>query len=114
MSILSIAGYFLTGVGGLVLFTSGLGVLRMPDVLNRMHAGTKSTTLGTILFLSGIGCFEPAWLPKLMLIVVFIILTNPVSSHALARAVHMNSEEKPDNLVEDDLPGVDEPGGDEE
>jgi len=104
MSALSIIGHVLMGAGGLILFASGLGVLRFPDVFNRMHASTMSTTLGTILFILGIGCLEPVWLPKLLLIIVLVILTNPVAAHALARAVHMGSQdERPDNLVRDDL-----------
>ncbi len=103
MSILSIAGYILTFFGGVILLFSGLGVLRMPDVWNRLHAGTKATTLGSILFIAGAGCLKPQWIPKLLLIIIFIILTNPVSGHALARAVHMDRENRPDNLSRDDL-----------
>ena len=103
MSTLSILAHIFTGAGALVLFASGLGVFRMPDVWNKMHAGTKATTLGSILFLIGIGLFRPAWIPKLFLILVFIVLTNPVSSHALARAAHISPSEKPDNLEIDDL-----------
>jgi multicomponent Na+:H+ antiporter subunit G len=110
MSIISVAGYVLMFSGGILLFTSGLGILRMPDVWNRLHAGTKATTLGSMLFLAGIGCLRPGWIPKLFLIVLFIILTNPVSGHALARSVHLRPTEKPDNLITDDL---DDPDGEE-
>ncbi|MCD6589260.1 MAG: monovalent cation/H(+) antiporter subunit G [Candidatus Fermentibacteraceae bacterium] len=103
MSVTSIIAHVLTGLGALVLFASGLGVFRLPDVFNKMHAGTKATTLGSILFLTGLGLFEPSWMPKLLLVVVFIVLTNPVSSHALARAAHNEPAEKPDNLIIDDL-----------
>lgn len=103
MSIVSILAHFFTALGAVVLFASGLGVFRMPDVWNKMHAGTKATTLGSILFLIGIGLFKPEWIPKLFLILLFIVLTNPVSSHALARSAHMVSSEKPDNLKIDDL-----------
>ncbi len=103
MSFTYILAHVLTGLGAFFLFASGVGVFRMPDVFNKMHAGTKATTLGSILFLSGLGFFEPAWLPKLLLVAVFIVLTNPVSSHALARAAHNDPSEKPDNLVIDDL-----------
>lgn len=104
MSFLRILGHVFLGIGGFILFTSGLGVLRMPDVWNRMHAGTKATTLGSMLFLLGIGCIEPVWLPKLLLIILLILLTNPIAGHALARAVHMDPEETmPDNLLRDDL-----------
>ncbi len=105
MSPLAVAGHVLAGLGGFILFASGLGVLRMPDAWNRMHAGTKATTLGTMAFMIGVGLIEPGWLPKLVLLVLFVILTNPVSSHALARAVHMREDERPDNLERDDLEG---------
>ncbi len=114
MTFLSIAGHVLLAVGGFILFTSGLGILRMPDVWNRLHAGTKATTLGSMLFLAGTGCLRPEWIPKLFLIVFFIILTNPVSGHALARAVHRRPEERPDNLLEDDLADSDIKGGGEQ
>lgn len=103
MSFMDILAHVLTGLGALVLFASGLGVFRMPDVFNKMHAGTKATTLGSVLFLIGLGLFEPSWMPKLLLIVLFIVLTNPVSSHSLARAAHNDPSEKPDNLLIDDL-----------
>ncbi len=103
MTIFSVIGHILLAGGGIIFFVSGLGILRMPDVLNRLHAGTKATTLGSMLFIIGIGCLEPSWIPKLLIIVIFILLTNPVSGHAIARAVHMRPEEKPDNLLQDDL-----------
>ncbi|MFO8184172.1 MAG: monovalent cation/H(+) antiporter subunit G [Candidatus Aegiribacteria sp.] len=110
MTFLSAAGHVLMTLGGVILFTSGLGIFRMPDVWNRLHAGTKATTLGTMLFLAGTGCLRPGWIPRLFLIVLFVILTNPVSGHALARAVHMMPGEKPDNLRRDDLKAADAGG----
>jgi multicomponent Na+:H+ antiporter subunit G len=112
VNVLSAAGHVLMVAGGVILFTSGLGILRMPDVWNRLHAGTKATTLGSMLFLAGAGCLRPGWIPKLFLIILFIILTNPVSGHALARAVHMRPGERPDNLLRDDLENSAEDQGD--
>lgn len=108
MNALHALGYALSGLGAFILMVSGLGVLRMPDALNRMHAGTKATTLGTICLMLGIGAFRPDWLPKLLLLVLFVVLTNPVSSHALARAIRGRASEKPGNLVSDDLEGPDD------
>ena len=65
-----------------------LGVLRMPDAYNRIQTGTKATTLGTILVLIGLAFLHPGWALKLVILIFFVMLTNPVSSHALARAVH--------------------------
>ena len=74
--------------GAVFLFSAGLGVLRMPDTYNRIQTGTKATTLGTILILVGLAFLHPAWTFKLFILIFFVMLTNPVSSHALARAAH--------------------------
>ena len=82
-----IGSVFLLG-GAIFLFSAGLGVLRMPDTYNRIQTGTKATTLGTILILIGLAFLHPAWTFKLIILIFFVMLTNPVSSHALARAAH--------------------------
>ena len=83
-----IIGNLLLITGSLFLFSAGLGVLRMPDTYNRIQTGTKATTLGTILVLIGLAFLHPAWTLKLIILIFFVLLTNPVSSHALARAAH--------------------------
>ena len=83
-----ILGNLLLITGALFLFAAGLGVLRMPDTYNRIQTGTKATTLGTILVLVGLAFLHPAWTLKLIILIFFVMLTNPVSSHALARAAH--------------------------
>jgi multicomponent Na+:H+ antiporter subunit G len=88
MEAVRMAGALVTLAGSLFLFLGSLGVLRMPDLYNRMQAGTKATTLGTILTMIGIGIYYPPWLGKMLLLVVFVAVTNPISSHALARAAH--------------------------
>jgi len=84
----AIIGAFLSLTGSLFFLLSGIGLLRMPDAFNRMQAGTKATTLGSIFFLIGIGLQKPDYLGRTVILVVFIVLTNPVSSNALARAAH--------------------------
>ena len=79
------AGYVLTTFGVLFLFLGGLGILRMPDLYNRMQAGTKATTLGAIGTIMGVGLINPEWFFKTLIISLFILLSNPISSHALAR-----------------------------
>ncbi len=75
-------------VGAFFLFSAGLGLLRMPDAFTRIQAGTKASTLGNILVLVGLGFYHPDWALKLLVIAYFVILTNPMSSHALSRAAH--------------------------
>ena len=73
-------------IGGIFLFLGALGIYRMPDVYTRLQAGTKSSTLGAMSTIIGVGFLHPDWFLKIVLIVVFIGLANPLSSHALARA----------------------------
>lgn len=86
--LIRIIGAAMTFLGSAFLFLGALGIFRMPDIYNRMQAGTKATTLGNILTLTGLGLLAPAWLPKILLIILFVLITNPLSSHALARAAH--------------------------
>lgn len=83
-----LAGSVLILVGAFFHFSAGVGILRMPDAYTRMQAGTKASTLGNTLVLAGLAFYHPAWTFKLVLIIYFVLMTNPVSSHALARAAH--------------------------
>lgn len=98
-----IIGNLLLIIGSLFLFSAGLGVLRMPDTYNRIQTGTKATTLGTILILIGLSFLHPAWTLKLIILIFFVMLTNPVSSHALARAAHTIGIFETDTTVVDQL-----------
>ena len=88
MEALQIAGALLTLLGSLFILFAAIGLLRMPDVYNRIQAGTKASTLGSILTLLGVGLCHPEWLLKLGLLILFVIISNPVSSHVLGRAAH--------------------------
>jgi multicomponent Na+:H+ antiporter subunit G len=86
--ILEIIGYILVTVGVLFLFLGALGIFRMPDVFTRLQAGTKATTLGGMGTIIGIGFLQPDWFWKLLIIAIFIAISNPISSHALARGAY--------------------------
>lgn len=87
-SLIDIIGGLLLVAGSAFLLLGSLGLLRMPDTFNRIQAGTKTTTLGTLLTLAGAACLAPGWGWKLLLIGVFLIFTNPVSSQVLASTAH--------------------------
>ncbi len=74
-------------LGGAFCLLGALGLLRMPDVYNRIQAGTKAVTLGSLALLLGVGFRHPEWWPKLLIIALFILLTNPVGSSTIARAL---------------------------
>ncbi|VAW29594.1 Na(+) H(+) antiporter subunit G [hydrothermal vent metagenome] len=88
MSIMEIIGGIFLVVGSTFLFLGGLGIYRMPDIYNRLQAGTKATTLGAMSLILGVGILEPSWIWKSLIIIIFIAYSNPISSHALARATY--------------------------
>lgn len=80
-------GYLFLITGAAFCALGGLGVLRMPDAYNRIQAGTKAVTLGSLSILLGVALLQPAWSAKLLVIGVLILLTNPVGSSTIARAL---------------------------
>lgn len=99
---MSVIGYFLLIVGGIFYFLGGLGIFRMPDIFNRIQAGTKATTLGAFSLILGVGFLNPSWLFKTIILVIFMTITNPVGSSALARASYLYKS-KTTKLQKDDL-----------
>jgi len=85
---MELIGSVLILLGAIFLFSAGLGILRMPDAFTRIQAGTKASTLGNMLVLAGLAFYHPGWSLKLLIVIYFVLLTNPISSHALARAAH--------------------------
>ena len=83
-----IADLFLV-IGAAFIALGSLGLLRMPDVFNRLQAGTKAATLGALSVLFGIGIHHPDWWAKLIVIAGFILFTNPVGSSTIARAARI-------------------------
>jgi len=81
-------GYVFIFLGVMAFLVSAIGLVRMPDIYTRMHAGTKTTTIGIVLVVLGAICIEPSWAWKLILLAIFILLTNPLSSSVIARAAH--------------------------
>ena len=76
-------------IGSAFMAIGSLGLLRMPDVYNRLQAGTKAATLGAMALLLGIGLHYPDWWPKLLVIAGFVLFTNPVGSSTIARAARV-------------------------
>ena len=83
---MQVIGTLITGIGVIFLLLGSFGIVRLPDVYNRLQAGTKCTTFGAFFTIIGVGIMEPAWFWKTLIIALFILLTNPISNHALGRA----------------------------
>jgi multicomponent Na+:H+ antiporter subunit G len=77
-------------LGAFMMFLTGLGIYRMPDVFTRMHAATKASSLGVaLLLLAAILVFrDPMVLTKSVVTILFIFLTAPVAAHLLGRAAY--------------------------
>ena len=95
-------------LGALLAMIAAIGVLRLPDLLSRMHAATKPQVLGLVLVLVGLGfrLREPETIGILVLIALFQLLTTPVANHMVGRASFRAGQVREDGLVVNDLGGV--------
>jgi multicomponent Na+:H+ antiporter subunit G len=75
-------------LGGFFCFVAGLGVLRLPDVLMRMHASTKAGTLGSGLILVAVAIYfgDLATITRAVAAILFLLITAPVAAHMIGRA----------------------------
>ncbi|MCK4802349.1 Na+/H+ antiporter subunit G [bacterium] len=79
-------------VVGVVFDTIGcIGLVRLPDVYNRLQAATKCVTLGTCGIMFGIFIMQGfnSLGIKALVCIPFIFLTAPTAAHALARGAHL-------------------------
>ena len=83
-------GLIIMGIGVSFTFFGCVGLVRLPDIYNRLQAATKCVTMGTCSILFGtflmVG-FTAAGM-KALLCIVFLVLTTPVAAHAIARGAH--------------------------
>jgi len=86
----SLIGVWLIGLGVAFDVIGCLGLLRLPDVYSRMQAATKCVALGTLLIVAGavVTVGTTAIVAKGAFCLVFLLMTSPTGSHALARAAH--------------------------
>ena len=100
-------GALLILTGATMSVVSVYGLIRLPDVYTRSHAATKSSTLAVLLSL--LGAFIYFWFSahfisvRLLLGIVFVFLTAPVSGHLLVRAAYRTNVKLADISETDDL-----------
>ncbi|MDF9813413.1 monovalent cation/H(+) antiporter subunit G [Streptomyces sp. SPB162] len=92
-------------LGAALCFVAGIGLLRLPDTLTRMHAATKPQVLGLLLVLLGVALRLRSWvdLGTLVLIGTFQLTTVPVAAHLVGRAAYRTGQVRADRLVLDEL-----------
>ncbi|MHA7179170.1 monovalent cation/H(+) antiporter subunit G [Arthrobacter sp. MDB2-24] len=94
--------------GALLSLAAGIGLVRFPDLLSRMHAATKPQVLGLLLFLLALAVESGNWVlvPLLVLCWLFQLLTSPVSAHMVGRAGYRTRHLRRDLLTLDELDDV--------
>jgi multicomponent Na+:H+ antiporter subunit G len=98
-------------LGAFLCLTAGLGLLRFPDVLSRMHAGTKPQAVGVLLIMVGAAIrltgSSVTWM--LLLVAAFQLLTAPVSAHMVSRIAYRRRHVRRDRMLVDELGGTGRP-----
>jgi multicomponent Na+:H+ antiporter subunit G len=94
-------------IGIIFMLVGSIGIIRLPDFYSRTHSTSKSDTLGIIFVILGLVIYEGFTQSsfKLILVVLFIALSNPIGTHALARAAYkdgLNPFYSDDELKEED------------
>lgn len=103
-------GVFLILAGSVISVISAFGIIKFSDVYTRSHAATKSATLAVLLTLSG--AFLYFWLSeslisiRLILGIVFVFLTAPVSGHLICRAAYRSNVKVTEATTVDELKEV--------
>ena len=99
----------LTGIclvlGAFLSLAAGVGLLRFPDAIARMHATTKPQILGLIFILAAIALQDRRWTTVLVLVTIllFQMLTAPISAHMVGRAGYRTGVVAPGSLLVDEL-----------
>ncbi|WP_238649950.1 monovalent cation/H(+) antiporter subunit G [Paenibacillus piscarius] len=93
--------------GALLSAVSSVGLIRLPDVYLRSHAAAKSATLGVLCILSGAFLYFAFFLDfisaKLLLGIVFVFMTSPLSAHLTGRAAYRTGVPLWNRRIQDDL-----------
>ncbi len=98
-----IIGYILIIIGILFDIFGCIGLVRFPDVYNRLQASTKCVTLGTILLLVGVAFASGSGAigAKAIICAVFILITSPTAAHAIAKGSYASGVDLWENSVVD-------------
>lgn len=96
--VLNLASWALLLSGGFFVVVGGIGALRMPDLYTRMHAASVTDSMAPLLIISGLILQAGLSLNsvKLVAILVFLLLTGPTASNALASAALLSKPAKTD------------------
>lgn len=111
MSGLDLLAAILVGAGLFFVAIGAIGFARLPDVYSRLHVTGIVDTLGAPLILLGVATYLGAQLVsvKLLLVILFLLLSSPLVGHLLARAA-LEAGHSPQALDDDMAPERGAPG----
>ncbi|MEX1311354.1 MAG: monovalent cation/H(+) antiporter subunit G [Candidatus Sulfomarinibacteraceae bacterium] len=97
--------FVIASLGIALMAIAGIGLLRMPDLLTRMHASSKAGTLGAILVLAAVAIHfsDAAIAVRAVVVCVFLLITAPIASHVIARAAYRTGVPLAPETVIDEL-----------
>lgn len=98
----------LSTIGACAIFVASIGILRMPDFFLRLSVTVKAATLGSGLLLLSAAIFFPqvSVTTKAFAIILFLVMTAPVSAHMIGRAAYVSGTILWKGTVKDDLEGM--------
>lgn len=104
-AVLDVVAGVLIVTGCLLGLIAGIGLIRLPDVLSRMHAATKPQVLGVVLVMAGatirLAGSVDVWM--VVLVAAFQVLTAPIAAHLVGRLAYRTHHVRRDLLDVDDL-----------
>ena len=91
--------------GASLMLLASLGLLRLPDLLTRMHATTKASALGVILIMLAVALHfaEVAVVARAVAIITFVLMTAPIAAHVIGRAGYFVGSKLWSGTVKDEL-----------
>ncbi len=100
-----VAAVICLALGAFLGLAAGVGLVRFPDALSRLHAATKPQILGLIFVVAALALQNHSWatIVSLVPVVVFQMITAPVSAHMVGRAGYRTGNFRADLLVADEL-----------
>lgn len=99
-----LAGLLVLG-GAFFCFVAGLGVLRLPDAIMRMHASSKAGTVGCGMILLAVAVYFPdgGVAARAIAAIAFLLISTPVAGHMIGRAAYASGTDLCPSTVADEL-----------
>lgn len=111
----SLIGAIIILLGSMISVISAIGLIRFPDIYTRAHAATKTTTVAVLITLTG--AFVYSWVDesfisiRIILGIIFVFLTAPVSGHLILRASYRANVKMSERTSKDELKSYIYPDG---